>query len=233
LAETSEVRRGVEFTLADVLAGKCEIEKAIVAGPVGVQMLVNKWNARTSPDFSRGAQQRLIAQLQSLESSIDLVVVDAGRGLTSWSRQFWSRASLIVVVTTAEDAAVLDAYAIVKQGAAGAAELPVRVLVNQAESDFVADSTQRRLAGACDRFLSRRLPALPALPRHDAVEFGRMMAPRVWEMPNTAFGHAALWLGRAVAEVLEEDTGYGMRGAGNPTSQPCVSPPRIQHPASC
>ena len=126
LVETSGVRREMEYSLAEVLVGKCEIEKAIVPGPVGVQMLVNRWSARTSPDFSRNAQQRLLGELQSLEGAVDLIVIDAGRGLTPWSRRFWSRANLVALVTTPDDATVLDAYAIVKQGVADSAELPLQ-----------------------------------------------------------------------------------------------------------
>jgi flagellar biosynthesis protein FlhG len=209
---TSGSVRSFDYSLCDLLAGKCEIAKAIVPGPAGVRMLLNRWSARTSPDFSRSAQQRLFGELQSLEGSVDLIVVDAGRGLTAWSRRFWSRANLILLVTTPEDAAVLDAYAVVKQGTADAVRLPVRLIVNQAENDFAAESAQRRLAGACERFLSRRLPALPALPRHDAGGYSAAV-PRVWEMPNTVFGHAALWLGRAVRELLEDAAGYDVQGA--------------------
>jgi flagellar biosynthesis protein FlhG len=215
LIETSGVRRELEFSLADVLSGKCRIEEALVGGPLGMQMLVNRWSARTSPDFSRTAQQRLMSELQSLDGSVDLVIVDAGRGLSAWSRRFWSRADLILVVATADDAGILDAYATVKQGVADASGLPLRLVINKAESDTAADEAQRRLDACCRRFLSRALPALPALPLHVAVDFVHMhSAPRVWEMPNTAFGHAALWLGRAVAEVLDGDAGCGMLGAG-------------------
>jgi MinD-like ATPase involved in chromosome partitioning or flagellar assembly len=209
---TSGAVRSFDYSLSDLLAGKCEIANAIVPGPAGVRMLLNRWSARTSPDFSRSAQQRLLGELQSLEGSVDLIVIDAGRGLTAWSRRFWSRASLILLATTPEDAAVLDAYSLVKQGTADTVRLPVRLIVNQAENDFAAESAQRRLAGSCERFLSRRLPALPALPRHDAGGY-LAAVPRVWEMPNTAFGHAALWLGRAVWELLEEAAGCEVHGA--------------------
>jgi len=205
LVETSGVRREMEYSLAEVLGGKCAIEKAIVPGPVGLQMLLNRWSARTSPDFSRNAQQRLLGELQSLEGAVDLIVIDAGRGLTPWSRRFWSRANLVALVTTPEDATVLDAYAIVKQGVADSAELPLRLLVNQAANDLEADSVHRRLDSVCQRFLSRSLPALPALPMQVGRELGRMhVAPRVWETPHTEFGHAALWLGRAVRDLVGE-----------------------------
>jgi flagellar biosynthesis protein FlhG len=208
-------RPDVKHTLADVLAEKCGIEDAIVPGPAGVSMLLAccrgsskrncefRRNSPTGRDFSRRAQDRLLGELQSLDGEFDWIVVDAGRGLTPWSRRFWSRAKLNVLVTTTNDAAVLDAYAVLKESAARAADLPVRLLVNQAASDAAADDVQRRLVNACQRFLSRSIPALPSLQGHVANELAALhSAPRIWETPNSAFGHAVLWLGRAVSEIV-------------------------------
>jgi flagellar biosynthesis protein FlhG len=218
--ELGRPRPDFRYALADVLAEKCGIEDAIVPGPAGVSMLLASGrNApkrdcefrRNSPagrDFSRRAQDRLLGELQSLEGNFDLIVVDAGRGLTPWSRRFWSRAKLAVLVTTANDAAVLDAYAVLKESAAVAADLPVRLLVNQAAGDPAADDVERRLEHACQRFLSRSIPALPALPRHMAGGIAEAhAAPRVWEIPNSVFGHAVLWLGRTVSDVLAGNLG--------------------------
>ena len=231
MLEPAGLRRDVEYGLSDVLSGKCAVGEAIVQGPAGVRMLLNRRNPRATRDFSRNEQQRLLTELQSLDESLDLIVLDAGRRVTLSSQRIWSRARLVVLVTTPDDAAVLDAYAAIKQSAAEAVPLPMRLLVNQAESDAAATDAQRRMEAACQRFLSRPLPVLPALPRHLASEFlGAPSAPRVWEMPNTPFGHAALWLGRAVSDLLSmEDAGCGDEGLCF-TSLPAS---RIPNPAFC
>jgi flagellar biosynthesis protein FlhG len=154
-----------------------------------------------------------MGELQSLEGRFDLIIVDAGRGLTPWSERFWANGKLIVLVSTPEDNAVLDAYAVIKQSAANGDQLPVMLLVNQAESAAAADRAHRRIDKSCQRFLSRSMPALPALVRHNADHMGVRRPPRVWEMPNTPFGHAALWLGRAVGELVMTELG-GARGIG-------------------
>jgi flagellar biosynthesis protein FlhG len=196
-------RQQVEFCLGDVLAGKCDIVDALVAGPAGVQMLINRATARSTPDYSRGAQQRLLSCLHTLTDCFDVMVVDAGSGVTPWSQRFWADARLIALVTTCDDAAVLDSYSTLKQGMAGNRTLPVRLLVNQAESDQTADDTHRRMAVSCHRFLSRSLPALPPLPLHADSDTGLAAGtPRVWEAPNSPFGHAAMWLGRAVSDIM-------------------------------
>ena len=111
-----------------------------------------------------------------------------------------------MLVTTTDDAATIG-FVRGDQAERGAIRLPadVRVLANQCDSDAIAADVYRRLSTACQRFLSRRVPALPALPRHGAVERGSPQrdVPRVWESPNSPFGHAMLWLGHAVSDVLQ------------------------------
>lgn len=236
------LRQNVPFGLSDVLLGKCEIRDAIVRGPAGVQMLLargcetlnqesaSRRDASTWGDCLRGGVQGWMNELQSLSRAFDWLVVDGGHGNSPLVQRLWSQAQLVVVVTTPEDAAVLDCYAAIKRHATDAAGNAVRLLVNQAENDFVAQRTQSRIESACRTFLSRSLPALPALPRHNANEFVDYdVPPRVWEMPNSPFGHAVLWLGRAVSEwVRDEDTGY--RGQGfEAESFPASG---IPHPAS-
>jgi flagellar biosynthesis protein FlhG len=203
--ESASPQRDVTYSLSDVLTGKCSAREAIVTGPAGIRLLPNRWNPRSSPDFSRRAQQRLLAELESLDGEFDLIVMDAGRGASSWTQRLWDGARLILLVTTPDDAAVLDAYAALKIGVAKTVELPIRLLVNQAESDAQAADAHRRMEHACQKFLLRSIPALPALPLHMQVFVGPQSSPRVWEMPNTPFGHAALWLGRAVDELLAEE----------------------------
>ena len=187
-------------TVADILAGKCSAADALTPGPAGTLLLANRWAPKSSPDFSRHAQHRLLAELQTLGDVTDLLVVDAGSGLTPWTRRFWLRARLVVAVATTDDVAVMDTYAAIKLSAADATAADVRVLANQCDSDAITDDVQRRLTTACQRFLGRNVPALPALPRHMTI--GTACVPRVWEAPNSPFGHAVLWLGHAVADVL-------------------------------
>jgi flagellar biosynthesis protein FlhG len=242
--EPAGIRPNVQYTWADVLAGKCELEEAVVDGPVGVRLLLTRGrvsqfdsahcrprresgsrrDAATWGD-SRRAQERLIGELRSLEEDYDLIVVDSGCGPTAWSRRFWAGAKLIVLVTTPEDAAVLNAYATLKYCAQAAGRLPVRLLVNQAESDAAANAAHRRLESACQRFLSRSIPALPALPRHGGEFMRAQPAPRVWEIPNTPFGHAVLWLGRVVSELMA-------KGLGGPCATACSAPSDVEYSGS-
>ena len=215
-AEASS-QRGID----DVMAGTCRVVVALAAGPAGTMVLAAR--SRVSPrraleslpgrpsdrrdapacEYSRHAQQRLLSELQSLQELASVIVIDTGTGLTPWVRRFWLRAKLAVLVTTVDDAAVVSTYAALKRGAIDAVDTDVRVLVNQYGKEEVARAVYSRLSAAGQRFLSRTLQTLPALPLHAAERrFGACTLPRVWECANTPFGRAVLWLGQAVSTTL-------------------------------
>lgn len=232
IVEAANVRGEIRYSLDDVLAGKCGGTEAIVSGPAGVRVLAargrvspklalaSRRDAATCLDSSRRRQQRVFAELQTLADDFDLIVVDVGSGLTSWSRRFWLQARLVALVTTPDDAALLNAYAAIKLSVADSMRPAIRLLVNQADNEHIASEAHRRIENACRRFLSLSIPALPALP-NDAYDAsaGAGCVARVWETPNSPFGHAALWLGRAVSDALAEGLTHSCATAcGAPSS---------------
>jgi flagellar biosynthesis protein FlhG len=230
LADMAGVGRKIEHWLSDVVSGKCGAGDAIVDGPMGLRVLANRSRGfsgneresrRDSPtggENSRDGQQRLLSSIDSLCDEIDLVVVDAGSGLTAWTRRFWLRAQCVVLVTTTDDASVMDAYAAMKASSADGIRPVVRLLINREINGAAAEDAQRRVQNACGKFLSLSIEALPALPLHDG-DFGAGVnqGPRVWEEPNSAFSRATLWLGRAVSDGLAEDSQKELETFGRET----------------
>jgi flagellar biosynthesis protein FlhG len=231
MAEIAGLRTSSDYTLADAIAGKCSVADAVVAGPGGVKILTARGRvaskraterrgvAGKASEFRRNSatwDKQLLASLRALRGDYDIIVVDTGAGLSRTARRLWLRAQLALLVTTGDDAAVMDAYAAVKLHVVGARDATcenLRVLVNQVESERAAADAVRRLTNCCQRFLRQSVAALPALPlfgdredvlRHaPTVTAGVRLHPRVWELPDSQFGHAVLWLGRAVGDVME------------------------------
>jgi flagellar biosynthesis protein FlhG len=203
----------VEHTMSDVLSGRCSAAEALMPGPAGTMVLAprnrvspRRESRRDSPTWPKGdsprqAQQRLLAELQALGNNFDLLVVDLGSGLASWTRRFWLQAQLVLLVTTTDSAALMDSYAMIKRSVADGIGPDIRLIMNQCEDDSVAADAHRRLSSACRQYLARTVPAVPSLPQ-SIVDGDVHSMPRIWEALNTPFGHAMLWLGRAVSDVL-------------------------------
>ena len=165
------------------------------------------------------AQQRLLdASCNRSTARFDLIVVDAGRGLTPWTRRFWLRAKLVLLVTTPDDAAVLDAYAAIEaERRRTRCSCRCRLLVNQCDQ---RRGRRRMRIGGCrmlaSGFCRDRCRHCRRCRVHDSDALLAQCVRRAFgKMPNSPFGHAVLWLGRAVSDVLE------MRGCGDCGREQC------------
>ncbi len=152
-------------TIVDVLAGRCSAAEALQAGPVGLKVLSGGWGAAGLAEWPGATQDRLIAQLQDLGPQADLAVIDAGNRPTRFAHRFWQSADELLLVTTPELAAVMDAYAAVKLMAGGEGGLPIRTVVNLAPDGAVAGGVHQRLRRACRRFLGLTLRDAGWIPR--------------------------------------------------------------------
>ena len=141
-------------TVADVLSGRRTVHEVLHRGPAGIQVLPGLWSATGVPDCSPAAQDRLLSELDRLGRHADLVVLDVGSGLTHVVRRFWQAADRVLLVTTPDNIAVMDAYAAIKVLPAARSDLPIQLYVNQADA-HQADELHRRINQACGRFLNR------------------------------------------------------------------------------
>jgi len=145
------------YNLADVLRAYRTVHDVLQPGPGGIQVLPGVWGRADVAECSAAAQERLIDQLEGLGGRFELVLVDTGNGLNRMVRRFWQTADAVLLVTTSETTAVMDAYASIKVLAAGDDAMPIRSLVNMAPDSNTADDVHCRLTRVCLRFLGIHL----------------------------------------------------------------------------
>jgi flagellar biosynthesis protein FlhG len=140
-------------TIADVLAARRTVHEVLTRGPAGIQIVAGAWSATSVPDCSPAAQDRLLAELDRLGRHADLVLLDVGSGLNHVVRRFWQAADAVLLVTTPDRVAIMDAYAAIKVLAAHR-ELSIQTITNRADAQ-TATHVHARIDGACQRFLNR------------------------------------------------------------------------------
>jgi flagellar biosynthesis protein FlhG len=161
------------YGVSHVVAGWRTAQETLLEGPGGIRVLPAVWDREYDDQWTERAQSRLIEELRDLDRvptshAAAFVVVDAGCGLGAVLGRFWRAADLVLVVTTPDPLAIMDAYAAIKVHAEGAAA-PVHVLVNQATDTQQAAEVHQRLARACHRFLGLDVcdaGYVPILPRN-------------------------------------------------------------------
>ncbi|MGO9112233.1 MAG: MinD/ParA family protein [Thermoguttaceae bacterium] len=156
-------------TLADTLAGTRTLAQVLHTGPAGVQILPGtrelvRWHETAEP-----AWNRLMTQLPSLSPRPEVVVIDAGSQPDPLARQLWQAADRVLLVTTVETAAILDAYASIKLLNDLARSASIALVVNRSPKEEMAGEAQQRLARACRRFLGLPLRSVGSVPEDGAV----------------------------------------------------------------
>ncbi len=138
--------------LGHVLNGECAVEQAIFTGPSGVRVLASPCGRDEFAVLDAARRERFCAAMARAATAADIVILDLATGIGPNSIELARRAGEIVVVTTPEPTASIDAYALIKI-LGGVRRAAPRIIVNRARSAEEAAETYARLARTASRHL--------------------------------------------------------------------------------
>ncbi len=160
---TSQLGLEVHGCLADVLDGSRSAVEVLRPLGESIQLLPGRWASDAPPALDRAAVKRLLDELRLLHAQADVVVLDAGSGMSPWVGQLWKSAQQILLISTAESVAVMDSYAAVKLSPWGDVDGKVRLVINQCDDPQIAKAIASRFEATCRRFLGIHAPPASTL----------------------------------------------------------------------
>lgn len=150
--------------VADVVAGQCSIEEALIEGPRGVSILSAASGRFDLAALAPPDLQALLRRIRRTAAAFDLILMDAGAGVGPSVVGLASICNPVLVVTNSEPTALADAYATLKVLNQNDASQRFELLVNGASNENDARRTHRQLARVAERFLSRPVGYAGFLP---------------------------------------------------------------------
>lgn len=183
--------------LNDVLAGACHSQDALTPVGENLQLLPGGWASATQPDARPESLARWLDELQQLADAGHAVIIDAGAGIRPWSEPCWRAASQVMLVTTPDRVASLDAYAVTKLARSEGIQTPIGLMVNLAQDDHHAREVHGRVEATCRRFLQQGLPlvghtpydqgiASAGVPTHPDQDLGAWAQQLAWDAAPAA-----------------------------------------------
>ncbi len=141
--------------LGHVLAGRLPLEAIVQEGPAGIRWIPGASYMPAIGSIDERQREALLDALSALESQHDFVLLDAPAGIGSGVLALARQADELVLVTTPEPTAIMDAYVTLKAAAAPGADAigQVRLIVNLAAHRRDADRVHRRIDEVARRFL--------------------------------------------------------------------------------
>ena len=183
------------YTISDVLDGRRTLGEALQPGPGGIAILPGAWAVADLADASERDQAKLVNQLASLGTRADLVVLDGGNGLHTFTRRLWQTCEEVVLVSSTDSSAVLDTYAALKVALDPIHTPRIHVLVNLCTNQEDAHQVHERLDRSTRRFLGFGLPICQWLPADpNVVAAGRQGVPFTLAQAESPTAQAVLTL---------------------------------------
>jgi len=175
-----------DLHLGHVLSGERDLDEIIVEGPEGVRIIPASSGLRELTALSPRHWERLTAGLYRLAGSIDFLIIDTAAGIADNVIAMLQASDRVLVVTSPEPTAVVDAYALIKVLSAAEPTKDVGLLVNGARDAREAGVVFRQVEVAVTRFLSRRVRSYGFIPQDAAVrEAVCLQQPVVCEHPRS------------------------------------------------
>jgi flagellar biosynthesis protein FlhG len=157
------------YNIRDVLDGNAELKDIIVEGPLGIDLIPSGSGISSLTRLSPAQKQQILDQIERLEETYDLLLIDTGAGIAENVVHFARAADRTVVVTTPEPHAMTDAYALIKVLAEEHDVKSFSLLVNQTRSAEEGFKVSERIAEVAMRFLNVRVSHLGNVPSDPQV----------------------------------------------------------------
>lgn len=172
--------------LGHVLSGDKTMREVIVEGPEGIHIIPASSGLRALTTLSAAHWQRLEDGLRELALDYDFLLVDTAAGIADNVIDLLATTDRVLIVTSPEPTAVVDAYAVIKVLTAHGVQTELGVLVNDAHDADEASTVFRQLQVAAERFLNRRVHSYGFVAHDPAVRDAVcLQQPVVFQHPQS------------------------------------------------
>lgn len=159
--------------MRSVISGDRTLAEIVVEGPEGVRLIPGGSGSSELAELKDWQLRRVASQLRALEQGQDLILVDLSAGISPQVMRFLASAHEVILVTTPDVTALLDAYATIKCMAKDRGAFRVNLIVNRARSE----------QECTDAFEKLRTVVAKHLPQVGLEPFGTL--PQNWYVQNS------------------------------------------------
>lgn len=152
------------------VAGCCPLEDVLLPGPAGISILPAASGVPDMADLTPEQMATFCKDLRALSRNFDVVLIDAPSGIAHTVQKVAALADEIVILTTPEPTAVMDAYAVAKVFNSVTPNLPLRLMVNMVSDQDSGQRIARGFSEVVSRFLERNIETIAQMPFDPCVQ---------------------------------------------------------------
>lgn len=153
------------YNLEHVIEGEKTIAEILVKGPGGISVVPGSSGLAKIADLTHAGRQNLLGGLQDLQAQSDFIILDTMAGIGRNAVAFSLAADEVLLITTPEHPAIVDAYAMLKTLYTNQPDTVVRLIVNMVPNPALAQAVYTKMSGVSQRYLGKNISFLGYLAR--------------------------------------------------------------------
>lgn len=189
------------YTLQDLLYGRATLDETILPTQGGFDILPGGSALAHDASLTPTARDLWVTMLATLQARYDLIVFDAGAGIGDIVQAFAQMGDEILLLTTPEPTALLDAYATLKVLLRHSPTKPIRLIINQTVTLPASQDLATHLMTVATRFLDAGHPV--PMTYMGAVPLDPLMASSVARQQLLFLNHPTAPASLAIATLAK------------------------------
>lgn len=141
------------YNLSDVISGRRSLDEVLVQAAPGLRIVPGASGVERLANLGEAERQALVTGLDTLCADADFVICDTGAGISRNTTSFLAAADEVLIVTTPEPTAVVDAYAVIKLIAITGDYGDLGLVINMAENAEEARRFSHGIAVTANKLL--------------------------------------------------------------------------------
>ena len=162
------------YNLQHVIDGERSLMQILVKGPGGIEIVPGASGLAKLADLPARARENVLSGIQEMQENADFIVVDTMAGIGQNAVAFAAAADEVLLVTTPEPSAMVDAYATAKVVHSVRGDAVFHLIVNLVSSEQQARAVAKNLARVAQQYLGLDLGYLGHIVRDPRVAQGVM-----------------------------------------------------------
>ncbi len=176
-----------QYHLGDFLNGDKNLREIIVTAAQGISIIPAAPGIQTLSHLDETQTHRLFHALDELIKDYDYFLIDTSAGISDNVTRLLVASQQIIVISSPDPTAVVDAYALIKIVLQLDPTRPLRILINSVSSSQEAEQIFAQLARVTQRFLAREIRYLGYIQLDEKLsEAVRAQRAVVLEFPFSA-----------------------------------------------
>jgi flagellar biosynthesis protein FlhG len=165
----SSSERADAATLEEVLSGEAQMQEVIIGIEPNLWLLPSSSGLLSGRKLGSGSKDRLLSLLETCPWEMDVILLDAGAGISDSVLSLHSPAHHSLVVLTPEPTSLADAYGLIKLLRRDSHVSRFGIVVNQVTDGREAQGVYQKLKDIAARFLDVQLEYMGHVNRDEKI----------------------------------------------------------------